>query len=34
LADVANGAPIKPLLGIPQAEQSKYKNAADDDPEI
>src|SRR3984957_5831117 len=34
LADVANGAPIEPLLGIPQAEQSKYKNAADDDPDI
>src|SRR4029077_14384139 len=34
LANVADGAPIEPLLGIPQAEQSKYKNAADDDPEI
>ena len=34
LPNVANGAPIEPLLGIPQAEQSKDKNAAGDNPDI
>jgi hypothetical protein len=34
LANIANGTPIEPLLGIPQAEQSKYKNADGDNPYI
>jgi hypothetical protein len=34
LANVANGAPIEPLLRIPEAEQSEYENAADNYPDI
>ncbi len=34
LANVANITPTEPLLGIPEAEQNEYENAADNYPNI